>query len=154
MRHYRSVFPFLLAALAAGCQTTGEVQGPAGAVRELIVNKSITFPMGGGGARFQYGARTTALNPADPYCILRRGGARAVEPDTFIITRVDYGSTSQVEDELPQHSGFYDETHLWLSSPKQPGVQHLVCRKSSSLSGGNLTSADIQAILGYGFILR
>lgn len=153
MRDYQTMAACLLAALAFGCQTTGEVQGPTGPALELIVNKPITFPLGGGGARFQYGSRTTALNPDDPYCILRRGASRGVEPDTFVVTRVEHGYGSQGEEDLPEHSGFYNETRLWLHSPMQPGMQQLVCR-GASMSGGNLTSIDIQAILGDGFILR
>ncbi len=139
--------------LAAGCQSTGGVQGSRGMVQELTVTRPMTMALGGGGARFQYGDRTSALNPDDPYCIIR-GGARSLEPDSFIVTRVEHGSSGTVQEDLPSNGGMYQEVHLWLSSPVQPAIQEMLCRRPSSLSNVDMTSADIQSILGPGFVLR
>ena len=146
-------FLIAAAALLAGCQTTGGVQGPRGEVQELTVNRPLTMAIGGGGARFQYGDRTTAVNPDAPYCIIR-GGARSLEPDSFIITRVERGSSGSNPEDLPSNGGFYEQVRLWLSSPLQPAIQEMICRRPSSLSEGDMSSADIQAILGQGFTLR
>ncbi len=153
MSSLRNLSLFAIGLLASGCQSTGELQDNSPMVQELTVTQPITMAMGGGGARFQYGDRTTALNPDEPYCVIR-GGARTLEPDTFIITRVEKRSTGTVQDDLPSNDGLYQEIHLWLSSPVQPAIQDMVCRRPSSLSYGDMTAADIQAIIGSRFILR
>lgn len=139
--------------LASGCQSTGSVEGPRGMVQELTVTRPITMALGGGGARFQYGDRTSALNPKDPYCVIR-GGAHSLDPDTFIVTKVEHASTNNEEEDLPTNGDWYREVRLWLSSPVQPAIQQLICRRPTSLSGSEMSSADIQTILGRGFVLR
>ena len=50
----------------------------------------------------------------------------------------------------------FHETHLWLSSERQPGVRKLICRSwTQSLGRGRYLSAwEIGRVLGEAFVLR
>jgi hypothetical protein len=147
MKH---VLILVLALAAAGCKPLSSYpidsvwyQPPAGA--ELVLNKPLEFPPRTVSLRFQDGNIVGGVADFEPNCVLQlktlRDEPQRIEPDTFTMTKVRSGSSTQ-RAALPSAPHFvkvdqggdtgsiryYYKTEMFLHSDKQPDVFLLTCQ--------------------------
>lgn len=152
----------------AACQAGGGPMGgsPVAPLHELELKREVYIPARAARAFFQHGARTPSKDRYQSYCELEISTVaeqpRRVAPDTFTITGVVRRLVSDEDSGMPVRldifggQDIFHETHLRLSSERQPGVRKLICRSWSQYPGRGrfLSVREMQAILGGGVVLR
>ncbi len=152
----------------AACQSGGGPVGgsPADLLHELELKREVRIPSKAARAFFQHGEQIASKDRYESYCELEISTVaeqpQRVAPDTFAITRVARRLVSDEESGMPVQIGIFGsqdvfhETHLWLSSERQPGVRKLICRSwTQDLGRGRFLSvSEMQEVLGSGFVLR
>ena len=152
----------------AACQSGDGPMGgsPSTPLYELELKRELLIPTGAARAYFQHGAQTASKDRYQPYCELEISTVaeqpQRVAPDVFAITRLARRLVSDEESGMPVRTEFFGsrdifhESHLWLSSRRQPGVRKLICRSwTQDLGRGRFLSVrEMQAVLGSGFVLK
>ena len=142
--------PLALAACAAAVK--GDVSSPYYAVpvgSTVELHRSVTIPPGRTRVFIQNGVVSTGFDSYRTSCALEiteldRDDPQIVEPDTFRVRDVQRISLEEVVEAAPLRLAalggllrvaddggapmVYEGWHLWLESPRQPGVRRLSCR--------------------------
>jgi len=135
-------------------QALAESSVPVGS--RLILNQSLSIPSDTAHVRLQSGEIRSAgaIKQYYPNCNFRlrtrTDAPQKLEPDTFIIFKVEYGKDIVAGDNVQR---YYSEMHL--RSEKQPNVFMLACQQWNKPPDSSYVTVDqIRVVLGEIFILE